>query len=467
MTGRSLYGATNLSLGLNAGWLVQDVTFELSPGDTVGLFGSSGSGKSTIVRALANQLSESIVRRAGTVSVPSSISLVQQNPFLSFNPVISVGEQISEVFIRGMSLGKEEAKQKVIELLSSFGFVNPAIRYRDFSLQFSGGELQRIAVAKALAFDPSLLVLDEATSALDEDNQELVFDAVAGHQKSTGCAVLVVSHSLELIRQRCSYGVFLEAGEILERGPLPNLLQSPSSPRLQKLVAARKSFTKALAAKASDQSILDLAGVRVFNPDSPASELVSISEFRISRGESLGIVAASGSGKSSLLKGILGCYPAKLARVRLSLQSGEFKAVSRQAKKSFGYVLQDPRDSFDPRRTISSSLKFAYRGKSPRVDFADRLTKVFQDVGLEEGLSNRLPSQLSGGQLQRASIARALINNPEVIFLDEPTSALDQENEVLVLELLQLLRQKYGLTIVLISHSSFVTEAATDRVISL
>jgi ABC-type dipeptide/oligopeptide/nickel transport system ATPase subunit len=95
------------------------------------------------------------------------------------------------------------------------------------------------------------------------------------------------------------------------------------------------------------------------------------------------------------------------------------------------------------------------------------IVEVLDDVGLDISFATRLPSQLSGGQLQRASIARALITKPEVLFLDEPTSALDQENEVLILELLQSLREKYGLTIVLISHSSFVTKAATDRVISL
>jgi peptide/nickel transport system ATP-binding protein len=466
MTNKENCGVQGLSLGISSSWLVEDVSFDIPMNQTVGLFGSSGSGKSSIARALANQLAPEIITR-GILSSPERTSLVQQNPFLSFNPVISVGDQIAEVLVRGKGMEQKEASIQAVKLIGELGLTEPAKRYKDFSLQFSGGELQRLAVAKALAFDPTLLILDEATSALDEANQNLVLDFVERHQKQTGCAVVLVSHSLELIKERCSYAVFLESGQVIEQGSVDTLLTSPKSERLQKLVSARQGFRRNTNPKLSSEQILSFEEITVFNPDQPRSELVSVSNFSLTKGESVGIVAPSGSGKSSLLKGLLGSYPAKLENAKLTLRETAFTRVSQKAKQSFGYVLQDPRDSFDPRRTIGSSLAFAAKGIVAKGIIEKAIVEVLDDVGLDISFATRLPSQLSGGQLQRASIARALITKPEVLFLDEPTSALDQENEVLILELLQSLREKYGLTILLISHSSFVTKAATDRVISL
>lgn len=416
MANQSVFGVQGLSLGLPSRWLVQDVSFEIAPGQTIGLFGSSGSGKSTIARALANQLSEGISARKGSLLAPERTSLVQQNPFLSFNPVISVGEQIAEVLIRGKGLDPKEAKTLAIKLIGDLGLAEPAKRYKDFSLQFSGGELQRLAVAKALAFEPSLLILDEATSALDEVNQDLVLDYVLAQQRLTGCSVLIVSHSLELIKERCSYGVFLETGQVIEQGSVQELLASPKSERLQKLVTARGKFQKKDSFKVGSEDLLSFEKITVFNPDQPSNELVSVTDFNLSKGESVGVVAPSGSGKSSLLKGLLGSYPAKLSKVKLKLASGSFSEVSSRAKRCFGYVLQDPRDSFDPRKTVGSSLAFAAKGLIPKEKFESEISRALSEVGLEVSLANRLPAQLSGGQLQRASIARALITKPEVLF---------------------------------------------------
>lgn len=466
MTNKENFAVQELSLGIASRWLVEDVSFEIPMNQTVGLFGSSGSGKSSIARALANQLAPEIITR-GILSAPERTSLVQQNPFLSFNPVICVGDQIAEVLVRGKGMEQKEASIQAVKLIGDLGLTEPAKRYKDFSLQFSGGELQRLAVAKALAFDPNLLILDEATSALDEANQNLVLDFVGRHQQQTGCAVILVSHSLELIKERCSYAVFLESGQVMEQGSVDTLLTIPKSERLQKLVSARQGFRKNTNSKLSSEQILSFEEITVFNPDQPRSELVSVSNFSLAKGESVGIVAPSGSGKSSLLKGLLGSYPAKLRNAKLTLRETVLTRVSQKAKQSFGYVLQDPRDSFDPRRIIGSSLAFAAKGIVAKGIIEKAIVEVLDDVGLDTSFATRLPSQLSGGQLQRASIARSLITKPEVLFLDEPTSALDQENEVLILDLLQSLREKYGLTILLISHSSFVTKAATDRVISL
>jgi peptide/nickel transport system ATP-binding protein len=461
------YGVRNLSVQSDANPILQDVSVFVEEGKTLGVFGESGSGKSSLARVLANQLSESLVKTSGEIVVPARTILVQQNPFLSLNPVLTIGSQIAEVFQRTAALDKKKAKEAAIELLGKVGLSNPSERFRDYPMGFSGGQLQRIALAKALAFEPELLILDEATSALDEAAEDNVFSLVKDYQKRTGAAVVVISHSLALLESRTDSAVFLEKGQIVEAGETKVLTSKPSSKRLKQVVAARSNFKVTKSQKPADSELLGVKGLRVLNPDNPKETLVSIGSFSLNKQESLGIVAPSGAGKSSAIKGLLGNYPSKIDSLDLSLAIGNFNRISRLAKKSFGYVLQDPRDSFNPKKRIEQSLLFDAKGKVSKSAMKERIREVFTDVGLSLELLSRYPSELSGGQLQRASIARALVAKPEVLFLDEPTSALDPENEVLILELLQTLRDKYSISIVLISHSSFVIQSATDRTISI
>jgi microcin C transport system ATP-binding protein len=463
----SLTRVRQLSVVAETKPILKSVSIEVQAGETLGIFGESGSGKSTLARALSGQLDNSLRIIRGELEVPRRTVLVQQNPFLSLNPVQGIGKQVTEVLLRTKSNPKSDARNKSVELLNLLGLEEASKRYGDPSLSFSGGQLQKIAIAKALAFEPELLILDEATSALDEDAQESVLNVIQNYQRSSGAAVIMITHSLQLLAERTGYAAFFADGEVIEFGKTKHLTEQPTSQKLRKMVAARKGFTPVTQRAIKSEPILELGQTDVFNPDARKEVLVSLAELTLIRGESLGIVAPSGSGKSSLLKGLFGNYPAKMSSVRLRLSSGEFNKVTRTARKSFGYVLQDPRDSFNPKLTIEQSLFFSAKGKLSENHLSETIRQVIRDLGLEPELVKRFPVELSGGQLQRASIARALLSSPEILFLDEPTSALDQENEIRILELLQELRAKYNLTVVLISHSTFVIRALTNRVISI
>jgi ABC-type dipeptide/oligopeptide/nickel transport system ATPase subunit len=457
---------TELQVSISGNKILDGISLEILEGVSFGVFGESGSGKSTLARYLANQLSPLAQTSIQARQTPEKIALVHQNPLLSLNPVLTIKDQLDEAISAG-SLNPMDQDQ-LAAALSEAGINQAKSRLSDYPMSFSGGELQRIAVVRALLYCPELLILDEATSALDEQNQELVFDLVHNYQKQTNARVLIISHSLELIRIHTSKALFLDKGQAIEQGLTQDLISKPTTEKLRRLVGARTGFSPRAPKLKPGDAILKFDEVDVFSPDNPRGvALVKISDFQILEGESLGITAPSGSGKSSFFKGLLGTYPARVKNLAIAGANVTSPRLNNRTKKQFGYVLQDPRDSFDPLKTINESLRFALGPRAKQSNTASQLEQCLIDVGLDPNLGNRFPSEVSGGQLQRASIARALVVKPKILFLDEPTSALDQENEVLILELLQSLREKYGLTILLISHSSFVTKSATDRVISL
>lgn len=461
------YFVKQLSIRISEKAIVEDISFHFEKGETLGLFGESGSGKSTLARFLAKQLSSRASLQYQGLSLPEKVSLVHQNPLLSFNPVLNIRSQLQEARVAG---GNELLSQKELEkVLLEVGISNPANRLSDSPINFSGGELQRIAILRALLFEPELLILDEATSALDEDYQDIMFKFVEDYRSTRNCTVALISHSLDLLKKHTHRAIFIDQGRILEQGTTQQLFLDPNTEKLKRLVQARGSFSKqTVSLGSSTPSMLSFSDCYVFDPARKNKfALVSVRDFELRQGEALGLIAPSGTGKSSFLKGLLGIYPSRILQLKFEGKKVKRNKLPNSVKRQLGYVLQDPRDSFDPTKSVYASLHFVAQKKIPEKDQNFEIESVLRDVGLNKEITQRLPTKLSGGQLQRASIARAILTSPKVLFLDEPTSALDQENEVLILELLQSLRKKYGLTIFLISHSSFVTKAVTDRVISL
>jgi ABC-type dipeptide/oligopeptide/nickel transport system ATPase subunit len=432
---------SNLSVEISGNKILDSISLDIEEGISFGVFGESGSGKSTLARYLANQLSPLANARTQVTGVKEKVALVHQNPLLSLNPVLTIRHQLEEAISAG-SLPEIKEDQLAIAL-SEAGISQASARLSDYPMNFSGGELQRIAVVRAILYRPELLILDEATSALDEQNQELVFDLIQSYQRESRATVLIISHSLELIRNHTSEALFLDKGQVIEQGKTRELISQPTSEKLRRLVAARTGFSKRSPRSNSGEALLKFDQLDVFSPDNPKGErLVRIANFQLLEGESLGITAPSGTGKSSFLKGLLGSYPARFRNLKVVGGKQKSSRLPNKVKNQFGYVLQDPRDSFDPLKTINASLAFALGPRGRKSNSEKLVAQSLKDVGLDPALGERFPRELSGGQLQRASIARALVVDPKIIFLDEPTSALDQENEVLILDLLAILKSQ-------------------------
>ena len=237
--------------------IVKGVSFELFPGRTVGIVGESGSGKTMTCRAALGILPPHVVVADGAIRIAgedlatmsrerltelrgSTISAVFQDPASYLNPSITVGRQIAEVVRVKKGLRRAAAWHRALELLA-------AVRLRDsvygqYPHELSGGMLQRVLIAAAIAADPKVLIADEATTALDVTVQAEILDLLAGLRASTGLALVVVSHDLAVVAQLCDEVLVMRDGEIVEQGPVDQVLYAPRHAYTRLLVDEHEQY---------------------------------------------------------------------------------------------------------------------------------------------------------------------------------------------------------------------------------
>ena len=209
---------------------VRDVSFEIPENGRVALVGESGCGKSVTSLAIGGLVDRAEI--SGTIEGAPRIAYVFQNPMQSLNPVMRVGEQIAE----GVKFKVQGLKFKVEELLRSVGL--PEGSARKYPCEMSGGQQQRVMIAMALAQEPDLLIADEPTTALDVTTQREVLDLIAHVANMRKMAILLITHNLGLVSRYSSFVNVMYAGEIVERGEVRTVLDSPRHPYTQGLIAA-------------------------------------------------------------------------------------------------------------------------------------------------------------------------------------------------------------------------------------
>ncbi len=265
----SLLKVSNLVTGLRNGVAIVDgISFEIAAGETFALLGESGCGKSMTALSLMRLLPDGVSNKAGSVALEEvqlfglperemravrggQMAMIFQEPGLSLNPVMTVGEQIAEVLeLHGgrpdakilpplpLSLCKGERVKRCIELLDQVGIPDAARRVNEYPFQLSGGMKQRVMIAMALAGSPKLLVADEPTTALDVTIQAQVLQLLRDTQASTGMAMLLITHDLGVVAETAHWVGVMYAGQIVEQASRENLFAQPLHPYTQKLFAA-------------------------------------------------------------------------------------------------------------------------------------------------------------------------------------------------------------------------------------
>ena len=239
--------------------IVRGVSFELTPGKTVGIVGESGSGKTMTCRAVLGILPEHFAITSGSVHIAgadvstltpaqwtalrgSTISAVFQDPASYLNPSIAVGPQIAEVIRVKAGLRRREARRRALDLLAAVHLRDPALVYTQYTFELSGGMLQRILIAAAIAADPQVLIADEATTALDVTVQAEILDLLADLRESTGLALVVVSHDLAVVAQLCDEVLVMREGEVVEQGPTSQVLYHPGHPYTRLLIGEHEQY---------------------------------------------------------------------------------------------------------------------------------------------------------------------------------------------------------------------------------
>ncbi|MFF7650275.1 dipeptide ABC transporter ATP-binding protein [Streptomyces sp. NPDC007983] len=478
--------------------VVHDVSFDLSPGETLALVGESGSGKSTVAATLLGHLRHGSRLTAGTVRVDGrdvfalparelrrlrggTVAMIAQNAGQALTPSMRVGRQIAEA----------GGDVPVTDLLEQVRLPRPAELARRYPHELSGGQQQRVAIAMAIATRPKVLVLDEPTTGLDVLTQRSVLDLVGSLRDELGLAAVLVSHDLGVVARMADEVCVLRSGRVVEAAPTRRLFAAPADPYTRRLLASvpRLSDTglalvgedgtrEVRPKRAVPSGAVRAVDVRDVTIDYGSSRAVHGVSFQVRRGEVLALVGESGSGKSTLawaLAGLRAPSGGAMTHEPGDLGApGDLGSSARRRplalRRKIQLVFQNADTSLNPRRSVGDAVRRPLRffgAAGSRDEAASRARGLISDVRLDPDFADRLPAQLSGGQRQRIGIARALAGEPDVLIADEITTALDVSVQADVLRLLDDLRRERDLACLFISHDLAVVRGIADRVVVL
>lgn len=473
---------------------VRNVSFSIDRGETVSLVGESGSGKSVTALSVLQLLPYPVahhpsgsIRFQGQelVAAPepdlrdvrgNKIAMIFQEPMTSLNPLHTVEKQIRETLVIHKGMNARAARPRVLELLDLVGIRDPEKRLGSFPHELSGGQRQRVMIAMALANEPDLLIADEPTTALDVTIQAQILKLLKDLQSRFGMAMLFITHDLGIVRRTADKVCVMQNGEIVEKGTMSEVFDTPQHDYTKRLLAAQPKGRKQ---PVPDSAPIVMSGSQVkvwfpvksgvFRRTVDHIKAVDGIDITIREGQTLGVVGESGSGKTTL----------GMALLRLQQSDGEIEFNGqdlrllsnrdlRPLRREIQVVFQDPYGSLSPRMSVGEIIGEGLKVHNLGADNAEReqlVIEALREVNLDPAVRHRYPHEFSGGQRQRIAIARALVLKPKFIVLDEPTSALDMSVQAQIVDLLKELQSKHRLAYMFISHDLKVVRAMADTVL--
>jgi peptide/nickel transport system ATP-binding protein len=474
---------------------LQDVSFTVHSGETLGILGSSGSGKTQLLLAIMGLLTRGAtasgsIRFDGLelLGLPepsldrvrgTRLAMIFQDPMAALNPYLRIATQLVEASVHHRRTPAHVAAEIGIRMLDRLAVPRPRWTASRYPHELSGGMRQRVLIAAALIDGPALLLADEPTTALDPTTQGCILDALDQAKRDSNMAMVLATHDLGVLAALCDRIVVLDQGRVLEEGPIKAVLTAPSHPRTQALVAATPrldgptpsapvSAAQATALVRTETLQVHFLASRYRTNKEQAVRAVDGITLQVGPGETLGIVGESGCGKSTLCRAVAGLVPPTSGRVLwqdrdlMSLRGSRLRRARRQVQM----VFQDAQGSLDPHMTVRRSLERQVSRHAGR-DAAGVIETVLRLVGADPAWLDRFPHELSGGQCQRIAIARALIPEPAVLVCDEPVSALDNEAQAQIVALLQELQSRLDLGYLFVSHDLAVIRQLSHRVLVL
>lgn len=473
---------------------VDDISFDIQPGETLALVGESGSGKSvsalSVVKLLpypaASHPSGKILFKGKDLLASSEdelrkvrgndITMVFQEPMTSLNPLHTIEQQIGEILETHRGLNGKQARARTLELLELVGLRDAESRLDAFPHQLSGGQRQRVMIAMALANEPDLLIADEPTTALDVTIQAQILELLAEMKQRLNMSMLFITHDLGTVRKIADRVCVMLKGKIVEEGPVAEVFAAPKHEYTRRLLLAEPSGS-ANPVASDAPTVIDVGPLKVWFPIKRGFwrrtvghvKAVDDVAIQIRQGETLGVVGESGSGKTTL----------GLALLRLISSEGPVAFLGnridglgankvRPLRKDLQVVFQDPYGSLSPRMSIAEIVAEGIEVQQRDLSYQDRrnvVARALHDVGIDPAAMDRYPHEFSGGQRQRIAIARAMALEPQFVMLDEPTSALDMSVQAQIIELLRELQRKHKLTYMFISHDLKVVRALSNRIV--
>lgn len=517
---------------------VDGVSFALAAGGSLAIVGETGSGKTTLARALlglhpAGSVSGS-VQLGGQELVEldegrwrplrwKRIALAVQNAGTAFDPVYRMGEQIVEPLREHLGLSSAEAAARAAALVAQVGLAERHLRA--YPHQLSGGEKQRLMLAMALSCEPEILIVDEPTSGQDMLARAQVIALLRHIRAQRGTALLLISHDLAAVAQLAEQVAVLYAGKLAEVGAARDVLSAPRHPYTWGLLNAYPNMSTARdlsgirgqmpdpahpptgchfhprCTQAVDkcrrvepplqahggrllachlgglQALLRADGLRkTFTTNGhlgPAQNIEAVRDvsLEVYEGEVVGLVGETGSGKSTLGRLLVGLLSPEAGSIAfegnpLALNNS---SASKRLRRRIQLIPQDPFDSVSPYLSVGQIVRepLDVQGTDTPVKRAEQVQDALAAVGLPtlDAFLARHPHELSGGQLQRVVIARALVLEPKLIVADEPVSMLDASEQAKLITLLKAIQNERGIGLLLISHDLALVRKVADRIL--
>jgi peptide/nickel transport system ATP-binding protein len=485
----------SLPKGSDRTYAVEDLSMTVSKREIVCVVGESGSGKSLTARAVMGLLPEPRVRAsAGSILFNGrdlltlskeerrllrgeQLAMIFQEPMTALNPLLTVGRQIEEVLIvHAPTMGKAERRERILDLLAEVQLPEPPRIIASYPHQLSGGQRQRAMIAMALILDPRILVADEPTTALDVTTQAQILRLIAELQARHDTGVMFITHDFGVVAEIAHRIVVMQHGRVVEAGPADEILNTPQEKYTRALISAIPALKPRVRKRnESAQPALTVTGLtKTYRTGGTglfgkAQEVHAVNKVDLSlrRGETLGIVGESGSGKTSVARCIVRLLEPDAGSIDLGgIDLAKLnRSALRPYRKRIQMVFQDPFASLNPRRKIGQILAEGpmVHGMS-RAQAEAKAVDILSLVGLDARTVERFPHEFSGGQRQRIGLARALMLDPEVLVADEPVSALDVSVQAQVLDLMDDIRDRLGLSMVFITHDLRVAAQVCDTI---
>ncbi len=505
---------------------VNNVSFDIPAGKTIGIVGESGSGKSVTSLAVMGLLQkpaakipqgEIIFNGQDLLKFNDSqmrairgnqISMIFQEPMTSLNPVFKVGDQIAETIRIHRNISNKEAWDRAVDLMNQVGIPNPALSAHKYPHEMSGGQKQRVMIAMAIACEPKLLIADEPTTALDVTIQKQVLELLHKLQQQYKMSMMFITHDLGVIGDIADDVVVMYRSNVVEQNKAQEIFYTAKHPYTKGLLACRPKlganprrlltvsdfmddqgvekhvspervvvFDKEQEKEKSSEILLEVKNLVTqfpikggfFGRTVDHFKAVNDVSFTLKKGKTLGLVGESGCGKTTLGRSILRLVEPSSGSI---IYNGKdithvYAEELRLLRRKMQIIFQDPYSSLNPRMTISEILTEPlniHNVGNSKQERLDMAKQLFEKVGLKLSHLNRYPHEFSGGQRQRICIARALMLRPEFVICDESVSALDVSIQAQVLNLLLDLQEEFHLTYIFISHDLSVVNFIADEV---
>jgi peptide/nickel transport system ATP-binding protein len=470
---------------------LRNLDVEIGDGESVGVLGESGSGKSSLALALLHLLPRNARVVSGRVEYRGrslaefsatqlremrggEVALISQEPALALNPVLPLRRQLADVLLAHHKLDCQAVSSRCNEMLREVGFSDPDRILRAYPHELSGGQRQRVAIAQALICRPRLLIADEPLSALDAATQAEILELLQRLKRDLRLAMLFITHNAGTLAALADNIIVMREGEVAARGSIGKLQNSPDE-YVQGMLFPEKSLAgehRSLGHGAEEGPLLEVRGLskrfvqqRMLSRKKFVVQSLAAVDLSLRRGSTVSVLGRSGSGKSTLARCLAGFETPDSGDILLS---GKPEENREGVRRRVQMIFQDASTSINPRftaRQVIAEPMVIARWKTD-AERTQRALALMEEVGLDPQWALRLAGEFSGGQRQRLALARALAAEPELLIMDEALSGLDMPLQAQMVRLLMDLQSRHGLTYLYISHDlNFISLFAQEVIV--